>query len=88
MPFAEPDTRPVPGNRIAHRCAFAGGVRRADLVLVGVSRTSKTPLSVFLAHKGGSTKVQVVLLESLRSDHAQCDGRVAGNYRQSVVGSP
>lgn len=25
---------------------------RADIVLVGVSRTSKTPLSVFLAHKG------------------------------------
>jgi regulator of PEP synthase PpsR (kinase-PPPase family) len=27
-------------------------LRRADLVLVGVSRTSKTPLSVFLSHKG------------------------------------
>lgn len=26
--------------------------RQADIVLVGVSRTSKTPLSVFLAHKG------------------------------------
>lgn len=26
--------------------------READIVLVGVSRTSKTPLSVFLAHKG------------------------------------
>ena len=25
---------------------------KADIVLVGVSRTSKTPLSVFLAHKG------------------------------------
>ena len=25
---------------------------QADIVLVGVSRTSKTPLSVFLAHKG------------------------------------
>ncbi len=27
-------------------------LRQADLVLVGVSRTSKTPLSTFLAHKG------------------------------------
>jgi regulator of PEP synthase PpsR (kinase-PPPase family) len=27
-------------------------LRRADIVLVGVSRTSKTPLSTFLAHKG------------------------------------
>jgi regulator of PEP synthase PpsR (kinase-PPPase family) len=27
-------------------------LRQADIVLVGVSRTSKTPLSVFLAHKG------------------------------------
>lgn len=27
-------------------------LREADLVLVGVSRTSKTPLSTFLAHKG------------------------------------
>lgn len=27
-------------------------LRKADLVLVGVSRTSKTPLSMYLAHKG------------------------------------
>lgn len=27
-------------------------LREADIVLIGVSRTSKTPLSVFLAHKG------------------------------------
>jgi len=27
-------------------------LRQADIILVGVSRTSKTPLSVFLAHKG------------------------------------
>lgn len=27
-------------------------LRKADIILVGVSRTSKTPLSVFLAHKG------------------------------------
>lgn len=28
------------------------GVMRADIVLVGISRTSKTPLSQYLAHKG------------------------------------
>lgn len=27
-------------------------LRKADIVLVGISRTSKTPLSVYLAHKG------------------------------------
>ena len=36
--------------------------READIVLVGVSRTSKTPLSVFLAHKGYKvSNVPVVL---------------------------
>lgn len=30
----------------------AHGVLKADLVLIGVSRTSKTPLSMYLAHKG------------------------------------
>ncbi|KMK77039.1 pyruvate, water dikinase regulatory protein [Alkalihalobacillus pseudalcaliphilus] len=29
-----------------------GGLSQADIVLVGVSRTSKTPLSIYLAHKG------------------------------------
>jgi len=28
------------------------GLKRADLVLVGVSRTSKTPLSIYLAYRG------------------------------------
>ncbi|WP_309119171.1 pyruvate, water dikinase regulatory protein [Paenibacillus sp.] len=28
------------------------GILEADIVLIGVSRTSKTPLSIFLAHKG------------------------------------
>lgn len=28
------------------------GLSRADIVLIGVSRTSKTPLSMYLAHKG------------------------------------
>lgn len=30
----------------------AAGLLQSDVVLVGVSRTSKTPLSIFLAHKG------------------------------------
>ncbi|WP_280770297.1 pyruvate, water dikinase regulatory protein [Salipaludibacillus daqingensis] len=29
----------------------AGGILKADIVLIGVSRTSKTPLSMYLAHK-------------------------------------
>jgi len=29
-----------------------GNLHKADIVLVGVSRTSKTPLSMYLAHKG------------------------------------
>ena len=33
------------GQELRHLC-------KADLVLVGVSRTSKTPLSMYLAHKG------------------------------------
>jgi regulator of PEP synthase PpsR (kinase-PPPase family) len=28
------------------------GIKSADIVLIGVSRTSKTPLSMYLAHKG------------------------------------
>ena len=31
---------------------FMGGLKNADIVLVGISRTSKTPLSIFLSHKG------------------------------------
>jgi regulator of PEP synthase PpsR (kinase-PPPase family) len=30
----------------------ARGMLQADVVLIGISRTSKTPLSIFLAHKG------------------------------------
>lgn len=30
----------------------ARGILKAEIVLIGVSRTSKTPLSIFLAHKG------------------------------------
>lgn len=38
------------------------GLTLADVVLIGVSRTSKTPLSIFLAHKGiKSANVPIVL---------------------------
>ena len=31
------------------------GLKKAEVILIGVSRTSKTPLSIFLAHKGIKT---------------------------------
>jgi regulator of PEP synthase PpsR (kinase-PPPase family) len=31
---------------------LTSGLEKADIVLVGISRTSKTPLSIFLSHKG------------------------------------
>ncbi len=33
----------------------ARGILQAEIVLIGISRTSKTPLSIFLAHKGIKT---------------------------------
>jgi [pyruvate, water dikinase]-phosphate phosphotransferase / [pyruvate, water dikinase] kinase len=58
------------------------GVLRADIVLVGISRTSKTPLSQYLAHKG--FKVANIPLvpeveppeELYRIDPAKCFGLV------------
>jgi regulator of PEP synthase PpsR (kinase-PPPase family) len=38
-------------------------LKDADIVLIGVSRTSKTPLSVFLAHKGFKVSNVPVVLE-------------------------
>lgn len=38
-------------------------LRDADVVLVGVSRTSKTPLSTFLAHKGLKVSNQPIVLD-------------------------
>jgi len=38
-------------------------LRQADIILVGVSRTSKTPLSVFLAHKGFRVSNVPIVLE-------------------------
>ena len=51
-------------------------LRRADIVLVGVSRTSKTPLSVFLAHKGFRvSNVPVVLDRDLPRELHDVDQR-------------
>ncbi|MFC5701116.1 pyruvate, water dikinase regulatory protein [Cohnella faecalis] len=41
----------------------ARGLLQAQVVLVGVSRTSKTPLSVFLAHKGIKTANYPITIE-------------------------
>lgn len=38
-------------------------LRDADIILVGVSRTSKTPLSTFLAHKGYKVGNQPIVLD-------------------------
>jgi len=34
---------------------YLGGLKEADIILVGVSRTSKTPTSIYLANKGMKT---------------------------------
>lgn len=49
-------------------------LHQADIVLVGVSRTSKTPLSVFLAHKGFKVgNVPIVLDHALPSEIHKID---------------
>ncbi len=51
-------------------------LREADIVLVGVSRTSKTPLSVFLAHKGYKvSNIPVVLDRPLPKEMHDIDPR-------------
>ena len=51
-------------------------LRQAEIVLVGVSRTSKTPLSVFLAHKGFRvSNVPVVLDRPLPREIDELDQR-------------
>ena len=40
------------------------GLRDADIVLIGVSRTSKTPLSMYLAHRGLKTANIPITLET------------------------
>ena len=49
---------------------------KADIVLVGISRTSKTPLSTFLAQKGHKVaNVPLVLGIAPPEELAQCDDR-------------
>lgn len=49
---------------------------KADIVLVGISRTSKTPLSIFLSHKGWKVaNIPLVLNTALPQDLFQVDQR-------------
>ncbi len=51
-------------------------LRQADIILVGVSRTSKTPLSTYLAHKGFKVgNVPIVLDRGLPPQLAEVDHR-------------
>jgi regulator of PEP synthase PpsR (kinase-PPPase family) len=52
------------------------GIRDADIVLVGISRTSKTPLSIFLSHKGWKVaNVPLVLNSPLPKELFEVDQR-------------
>ena len=42
-------------NRVEHRQAGAADLANADVILVGISRTSKTPTSIYLANRGIKT---------------------------------
>lgn len=49
---------------------------KADIILVGISRTSKTPLSIFLSHKGWKVaNIPLVLNTPLPSQLADVDQR-------------
>ncbi|MCB9688917.1 MAG: kinase/pyrophosphorylase [Alphaproteobacteria bacterium] len=51
-------------------------LRQADIILVGVSRTSKTPLSTYLAHKGFKVgNVPIVLDRPLPTQLSEVDPR-------------
>jgi [pyruvate, water dikinase]-phosphate phosphotransferase / [pyruvate, water dikinase] kinase len=52
------------------------GLKDADIILVGISRTSKTPLSIFLSHKGWKVaNVPLVLNQPLPEELQQADQR-------------
>jgi [pyruvate, water dikinase]-phosphate phosphotransferase / [pyruvate, water dikinase] kinase len=52
------------------------GLRDADIVLVGISRTSKTPLSIFLSHKGWKVaNVPLVFGQALPAELFDVDQR-------------
>jgi regulator of PEP synthase PpsR (kinase-PPPase family) len=49
-------------------------LQEADIILVGVSRTSKTPLSTYLAHKGYKVgNVPIVLDHPIPAQLSACD---------------
>lgn len=51
-------------------------LEKADVILVGISRTSKTPLSIFLSHKGWKVaNVPLVLNQPLPEDLFKVDQR-------------
>jgi regulator of PEP synthase PpsR (kinase-PPPase family) len=60
--------------------ASSGDLAEADIILVGVSRTSKTPLSIYLAQEGWKVaNVPVVIGEDLPAEHFRADqSRVVG----------
>lgn len=52
------------------------GIEEADIVLVGISRTSKTPLSIFLSHKGWKVlNIPIVLGVPLPEELKKIDQR-------------
>ncbi len=52
------------------------GLDKADIILVGISRTSKTPLSIFLSHKGWKVaNVPLVLNSPLPEELFKVDQR-------------
>jgi regulator of PEP synthase PpsR (kinase-PPPase family) len=52
------------------------GLQDADIILVGISRTSKTPLSIFLSHKGWKVaNIPLVLNQALPEELFQVDQR-------------
>ena len=52
------------------------GLEKADIILVGISRTSKTPLSIFLSHKGWKVaNIPLVLNQPLPPELMQVDQR-------------
>ncbi len=55
---------------------YLGDLEKADIVLVGISRTSKTPLSIFLSHKGWKVaNVPLVLGATLPAELSKVDQR-------------
>ena len=56
------------------------GILKADIVLVGVSRTSKTPLSMYFAHKKFKV-ANVPLMPEL-----EASGRTVSHSKGKVIG--